>query len=507
VSESIAHLSGGRLRGQRVDGVEVFRGVPYARPPVGPLRFRPPVECEPWDGVRDATEVGAIAAQFSTPLEVIQGRMDLPQSEDCLTLNIWTPACDDGRRPVLVWIHGGGYLNGTGAAEWFDGTSFAANHDVVVVTINYRLNVFGYLHLAELAPNEDGSGNCGLLDQIAALRWVCDNIAAFGGDPGQVTVAGESAGAFSVGVILGTPGAAGLFHRAILQSGAAVHVVSAESATAVATEILGELGLKPDEGGIAELRQLPTDQILGAYGAVAFRHPPDTAIEDATLTFAPVVDGFVLPVAPMTAIQDGLSAGVAIMIGTDRDEMEIMRLLDESFYAFDNDELARRCTNLFGDLATRALSLYQTASTGNVWTAVDTDRTFVIPAIELAEAHTAAGGAAWMYLFTWTTTAFAGQLGAVHTLEIPFVFNTLDSGAGPEFTGGPPDRARPLARRLHRTWAEFIRHGDPNNDDIPPWPLYEPQRRATMILDDDCTVADDPPRDRRLLWQERALLR
>ncbi len=506
-SQSVVHLCAGRVQGLRSEGVEVFRGVPYARPPVGPLRFRPPLPCEPWTGVREAVTAGPIAPQLATPLETMQGRMDLPQSEDCLTLNVWTPSADGGRRPVMVWIHGGGYMNGTGAAEWFDGTSFAANHDVVLVTINYRLNVFGYLHLAGLAANEAGSGNCGLLDQLAALRWVGDNIAAFGGDPGNVTVFGESAGAFSVGIILGTPGAAGLLHRAILQSGAAVHVISAERATAVASEVITELGLSPDERGIAGLRQLATDQILAAFGAVALRHPPDTGSEDVALIIAPVVDGFVLPVEPMTAIRQGASADIPVMIGTDLNEMEIMRLLDESFYDLDDNEVERRCTKLFGELAPKALALYRGPTrgmTGNVWTAVDTDRTFLIPAIELVEARAARGGASWMYLFTWTTTGLGGRMGAVHTLEIPFVFNTLDRGAAPEMTGGPPDAARPLAERLHRTWAHFARYGDPNHDGLPHWPVYEPERRATMIFDVECVVEDDAQRDQRLLWQERA---
>jgi para-nitrobenzyl esterase len=253
----VVRLRAGRIVGVRVEGACVFRGVPYAQPPVGPRRFRPPVECEPWDGVRDARDFGPIAHQFPTDLEEMQGRMDLAQSEDCLTLNIWTPEPDGERRPVMVWIHGGAYLNGTGAAEWFDGTSFATRHNVVLVTINYRLAVFGYLHLAGLSPQEVGSGNSGLLDQIAALRWVADNIASFGGDPGNVTVFGESAGAMSVGVILGTPQAAGLFHRAILQSGAASSVTTADDATAVTVAVMTALGLTPEQKGVTRLRELP----------------------------------------------------------------------------------------------------------------------------------------------------------------------------------------------------------------------------------------------------------
>jgi para-nitrobenzyl esterase len=500
---SVVSLRAGQIEGVRVDGVSVFRGVPYAQPPVGPLRFRPPVASAPWEGVREARNVGAIAHQFPTGLEEMQGRLDLPQSEDCLTLNIWTPAPDRASRPVMVWIHGGAYLNGTGAAEWFDGTSFATRHDVVLVTINYRLAVFGYLHLAGLSPDEVGSGNCGLLDQIAALQWVADNIASFGGDPANVTVFGESAGAMSVGVLLGTPTAVGLFHRAILQSGAASNVTTAEDATAVAVAVLAALGLRPDVEGVTQLRARPASDIMAAYGAVAVSHAPDMAAARVVPTFAPVVDGIVLPQEPLRAIREGASSSVPIIIGTNRDEMEIMRLLDDSIYAFGEEEIARRAVNLFGDLSGEALALYRgpgRGTTENVWTAVDTDRTFLLPAIALAEAHVAAGGATWLYFFTWTTTAFGGRMGAVHTLEIPFVFNNFALGASPELTGGPPAHAHHLAERMHRTWAQFARHGDPSHDGIPLWAQYEPEKRATMVFDTECAVVRDPQRARRLLW-------
>jgi para-nitrobenzyl esterase len=500
---AVVQLGAGQIEGVRVDGVSVFRGVPYAQPPVGPLRFRPPQECAPWEGVRDARNVGPIAHQFPTDLEEMQGRLDLPQSEDCLTLNIWTPAPDGAHRPVMVWIHGGAYLNGTGAAEWFDGTSFATRHDVVLVTINYRLAVFGYLHLADLSPDEVGSGNCGLLDQIAALQWVADNIASFGGDPDNVTVFGESAGAMSVGVLLGTPEAAGLFHRSILQSGAASNVTTAEDATAVAVDVLATLGLSPDVEGVTRLRELPASDIMAAYGAVAVSHAPDMAAARVVPTFAPVVDGVVLPQEPLRAIREGASSSVPVMIGTNRDEMEIMRLLDKSIYDFGDEEIERRAVNLFGDLSGEALALYRgpgRGTTENVWTAVDTDRTFLMPAIALAEAHVAAGGATWLYFFTWTTTAFGGRMGAVHTLEIPFVFNNFALGASPELTGGPPAHAHDLGERMHRTWAQFARHGDPTHDGLPAWAPYEPEQRATMIFDSECAVVSDPQRDRRVLW-------
>ena len=409
-----------------------------------------------------ATRFGSIAHQLPTDLELMQGRFDLPQSEDCLTLNIWTPDPEGDGCPVMFWIHGGAYLNGSGAAQWFDGTSFATNHRIVVVTVNYRLNALGYLHLADFSPHEDGSGNCGLLDQIAALEWVRDNIAAFGGDPGNVTVFGESAGAMSTGVILGTPKAEGLFHRAILQSGAAANVTSRADASVVAGQLLSEVDLTPDEHGIAGLRDLPASAIMAAFGSVAMHHPPDMAAERIVPMFAPVVDGVVLPREPMASIRSGLSADVPVIIGTNRDEMEILRLLDKSIYDFGDDEVTRRFRSFFGPLADQALAMYEGPARGtteNLWTAVDTDRMFLMPAVELAEARSASGAATWLYLFTWPTSSFGGRMGAVHTLEIPFVFNTLDLGAAPELTGGPPDAARPLAQHMHQVWAQFAEPG------------------------------------------------
>jgi len=255
------------------------------------------------------------------------------------------------------------------------------------------------------------------------------------------------------------------------------------------------------------LRQLPTDRILAVSGVVAQRRFADAAPDELAMLFAPVVDRVVLPQEPMTAIREGAAADVAVMIGTDLDEMEVMRLQDDSFYGFGEDEMIRRFTKIFGARVDEALGLYRGlpgAATKNLWTAVDTDRIFLAPAIALAEARWEGGGPTWFYLFTWATTAFGGGLGALHTLEIPFVFNTLDRRPSAELTGGPPDNARLLAERMHRTWAEFARNGDPNNSAIPSWPVYESKRRATMIFDNDCAVEDDAQRDRRLLWQNLA---
>ncbi|MGE3327693.1 MAG: carboxylesterase/lipase family protein, partial [Acidimicrobiia bacterium] len=323
--DRVVTVSSGSLRGERFDGGLVLRGIPYASPPVGPRRFRPPEPAEAWSGVRDATAYGDIARQMATPLEALNGNDLRAQSEDCLSLNVWTPACDGGRRPVMVWIHGGAFLTGSGATPTFDGSSFAREHDIVVLTINYRLNVFGFLHLGGIDPSEVGSGNCGLLDQIAALEWVKENISRLGGDPANVTLFGESAGAMSVGILLATPAARGLFRKAILQSGAASSTVDLETAQHAAEQLLARLGLSTDADPIASLRALPADDVLAAYVDTVRHLSASIPPERAGFLFAPVVDGAVLPVDPLTALRQGASSDVAVMIGTNADEMEVMR--------------------------------------------------------------------------------------------------------------------------------------------------------------------------------------
>src|SRR5437588_9381775 len=253
---TIVETTTGAVEGRLKDGIFDFRGIPYAAPPVGGLPSRPPQPAEPWTGVRDATRFGPTAPQNIGAMERMFGAPPQPMDEDCLTLNVWTPACDDGKRPVMVWIHGGAFLFGTGATPWYDGRSFARD-DVVLVTINYRLGAFGFLHV-------DGQGNNGILDQVSALEWVRDNIAAFGGDPGNVTAFGESAGAMSVGTLLGLPAAKGLFVKAIPESGAAHHGKAVEEATRVTPEIPAALGLGAGNGAVHRLRALPAAAVLEA---------------------------------------------------------------------------------------------------------------------------------------------------------------------------------------------------------------------------------------------------
>ncbi|TMM15156.1 MAG: carboxylesterase/lipase family protein [Actinobacteria bacterium] len=485
----------GPVVGSTTGPVHVFRGIPYARPPVGELRWRPPEEARPWTSPLDASSFGPIAAQNPSPLEQLFGADRPEQSEACLSLNVWTPGIDDTRRPVLVWIHGGAFVTGSGSTPWYDGTRLAAAGDVVVVTINYRLGALGFLELGELRDERyAASGNCGILDQVAALEWVRDNVSSFGGDPAQVTVFGESAGAMSVGTLLAVPAAHGLFGRAILQSGAASHVAERDKAQRVARDLLAELGLTSDDAG--RLVDVPVDDLLAAQGRVVDRSWPN-------LAFTPVVDGVTVPRPPLEAVTDGASAGIEVLVGTTRDEMRLFGLLDGRLAQIDDAQVEHRAASVFGPSAAKAVEVYRRsrpgAPAGDVWIAVLTDQVFRLPAIRLAEAQSIHQPATYMYLFTWATPILDGRLGSCHALDVPFVFDNLDQPGAGFFTGNGGDR-RELATRMSEAWLAFARQGAPAIASLPTWPAYEVGQRSTMVLDTECAVTDDPAGEERMLW-------
>ena len=499
MSGTVAETMTGLVEGSADAGVVVFRGIPFARPPLGPLRFRPPQPPTPWAGTRDASRPGPIAVQHPSPLETVFSDERPEIGEDCLSLNVWTPAPDDGRRPVMVWIHGGSFLTGSGSTPWYDGSSFARRHDAVVVTINYRLGAFGFLHLADLGGEAcASSGNAGLLDQVAALEWVRDNIAAFGGDPEAVTVFGESAGAMSIGCLLGLPAAAGLFRRAILQSGAASNAQGRDQATAAARDLLAELGLGSAPADLAQLQDVPAEALLAAQATLAQR------VGAAGLAFLPVVDGTTLTRPPLDSVAAGSAERVDLLTGTNLDEMRLFTMLDPNLIVDDDAVLAARCDELWAGDGQAALAAYRTgrpaAPPGEVWTAILSDRFFRIPAVRLAERHRRAGASTYVYLFTWATPSFGGALGSCHDLEIPFVFNRLDDPAVAAFTGPPTPEARRLALAIHDAWAAFARTGDPSHPGLPPWPGYDEEERWTMVLAEQPHVEQDPAGHERVVW-------
>lgn len=493
---AIVDTRSGKVQGLERDGIQVFRGIPYAAPPVGTRRWKAPQREEPWDDVRDATRFSAMAAQGEFMLDQMFGAAERAKSEDCLYLNVWTPGLDDKRRPVMVWIHGGAFMFGEGATPWYDGTRFATRGDVVVVTINYRLGSFGFLHLADLFGDDvAGSGNVGLLDQVAALEWVRDCIEEFGGDPGRITIFGESAGAGSVATLLGMPAAHGLFHAAIPQSGAASWFATRERATEVATVIIGALGVQP--GDLDALYAKTTDGIITAQAAAGLE-------TDATgLPFQPVVDGTVLPRPPLDAIADGSAAGVRLLVGTNNDEMTLFGLADPALTSLDEAAIRRRIHPYWGesgvdDFLDTYRRVHPGASLPDLWIAIATDALFRVPAIRLAERQLP-HAPVWSYLFTWASPVFGGVLKSTHALEIPFVFDNLDAAGIELFTGTGEERAG-IARRMHDAWIAFARDGAPGHDAIPEWPQYDTERRATMRIDATWELLDDPGSQARHLW-------
>ncbi|MBA3541195.1 MAG: carboxylesterase/lipase family protein [Deltaproteobacteria bacterium] len=487
----VVETRSGTVRGIERDGVAVWRGIPYAEPPLGPLRFLPPRPPLAWTGERDATRFGAVAMQSRDPRIAIMSGIGekIAMSEDCLVLNVFAPFthADGPKRPVLVWIHGGAFVMGSGSTPLYHGTSFA-QHDVVVMTLNYRLGLFGFLYLGDQSPAHR-EGNVGLLDQVAALRWVQHNIAGFGGDPDRVTVMGESAGAVSVATLLAMPAAAGLFHAAILQSGAAgLLTPTCAQATALTHTILDDLGTRD----LDVLATLPAEQLLDAqHRASALR---------GIAAFAPYVDGFTLPRAPIEAVRDGAAIKVPLLLGSNRDEWTL-------FEVFMGDASTQVVKSLLraqlGEDVDRIHAGYvqadEATSSARAWVDVIGDAAFRIPMIHLAEAQ-AGHAAVWMYRFDWASSGGGGRLGATHALELPFVWNRLELPASQFLLGGELDRARPLAAQMHATWIAFVTRGQPDGGGLPAWPAYDSTRRATMLLDETSRVVDDPGGVLRALW-------
>ena len=436
----IVETAAGRVRGVREGSLTAFRGIPYACAD----RFAAPGPVRPWPGVRDASTPGPAAPQPASRLERVMGRFEMPQSEEeCLTLNVWAPPGD--ARPVLVFLHGGGFTSGSGGLDWYSGTELAAQGDLVVVTLNYRLGVLGFLRLPGVSD-----GNLGLLDQLAALHWVRDNIAAFGGDPGNVTVAGQSAGAQSILALLSGGRARGLFRRAILQStpGGMLPAPPADAERTGAL-LLDELGIDP--ASTDRLATVPVADLLVAQGAVARR----TAVPlSAVPPFQLVADGDLVAADPVAEVGARAADGVALMMGTTRDEAAAFYALDDRVAALGPDELARIAARWFGDPG-RAAPQGRTAA--RVAIDLATDQLFREPMLRLARALTGNGAAPWLYRFDWHPPR--GPFGACHCIELPFVLGTAESWRdAPMLDGDPPAG---LVRKVRRSWGGFVHRGDP----------------------------------------------
>ncbi len=488
----VVQLKDGAVRGQVESGVAAFLGIPYAAPPFGANRMRPPQAVPAWDGERDATAYGPTVPKGDYPprYRLLFPEVAIP-GQDCLNLNVWTPDPNAAGLPVLVWIHGGSFTNGSGSIGEYSGAAFARD-GVVGVTINYRLAAEGFLFLG------DGIANLGLLDQLAALRWVQGNISAFGGDPARVTVAGESAGAMSVSTLLSMPLAEGLFAQAIAQSGAAAHTLAPDVAGQVGGYLAEALGVPADRESI---KAVPLARLVRAASdlVVEVQTNPDRAkwghLARSLLPFAPTVDGAVLPAAPLTAIAAGQGGDVPLLIGTNRDEARLFLVAADTIGAIDEPTLGAVAA-AYG-LSSGDLAVYRASrpdgSPGDILAAVVSDWFYRIPSIRIAEARAASGtGKTWSYRFDYPEPRDNHRLGACHGVEIPFVFDTITLAETRPRLGDTPSQA--VADVTHRAWVDFITSGNPG------WAAYDSATRTTGLITDRINVVDDPAGDERVRW-------
>ena len=502
-----AATTNGAVRGASSGGVVVFRGVPYGASTGGANRFRPPQPVARWTGVRDALTFGATCSQPSSlgatapSVEPFIGSL-LPDpndefGENCLSVNVYTPGADDGCRPVMVWFHGGGQTIGSGNLTPYNGSNLAHIGNVVVVTVNHRLGALAYLSLAGVPGGDDyaSSGNAGLLDMVASLQWVRDNIRAFGGDPGNVTIFGESGGGSKVSVLLGTPAAAGLFHRAIIQSGPTLEAELPDDAARTTAAIMAHLGVST----VNELLASPVDALVAAQLSVLGSALGGTFGSGHRL--GPVIDGAVLPAHPFEPTAAAPAAQVPLMIGTCRDEMT-MFLLDAPAIVDATHDTGEQIAQALSKGVTGLYGVYRARRPGQlpgqILIAIATEA-FRLGSITLAERKVAGGTApVWMYRCDVTSPASGGAFGATHSIDLPLVFGDLPH---PLLDGHP--RATDISASMMATWVQFARHGDPNNASIPPWRPYTHDDRATLLFDTECTVVIDPDGDERRAWGGR----
>jgi para-nitrobenzyl esterase len=491
-SGPMVETTNGKIRGVVIDKVNAFKGIPYGASTAGPGRFMPPVKPQPWSDIKETTQFGHRSPQQPGQLEIPEVGATSgqgPMGEDCLVLNVWSNGLKGGRkRPVMVWLHGGGFASGSGDYTMYDGANLARKRDVVVVTVNHRLNVFGYLYLAEIGGEKFAdAANAGHRDIVLALEWVRDNVGNFGGDPGNVTIFGQSGGGGKVATLMAMPSAKGLFHRAICQSGASIKGISRADATKTAEGILAKLNLKPSQ--IDQLQNLPFEQLSAAIkGASGFR-------------LGPVVEGKTLPHDPFDPAAPEESATVPLLIGNVEEEVNFFpnTPLDPINDA-DLHNRVKQATRADDAIVDRLIATYKKGrpnkSNVEIYQIIASDATFSGAVRTEADRKAAQGKApVYKYYFTWQSPVRDGKLRSFHTLEIPFVMENVDEAKS--MTGSGQDR-HPLSDKMSAAWAAFARTGNPNTKALPRWPAFTTDQRATMIFDNECKLVNDPFKEERL---------
>ena len=485
----IVETTSGKLRSVVRNGIHTFRGIPFAKPPVGDLRWRAPEDPEPWAGILEAADFGSCAMQSTIPGDVgeLIGLATHDISEDCLYLNVWTPAIDGSKRPVLVWIHGGGNTAGAGSQPRINGEHLARTGDVVVVTCNYRLGVFGFLHSPELGA----SGNEALLDQVKALRWVRSEIANFGGDPENVTVFGQSAGGFDIAQLMAMPAAEGCFDKALPMSGSLRTPTPADRAHESASSLASKFG------GFDRMRSVSAEDLLKAQ--IEFR---------AELANGPVLDGQVIDQDTAKSLSDGrFTKNLPLMIGICRDESTLFTMFDPRNRDLSEEQLLQIMRSRFDDQSEEVLEAYkdERATAGlpiqpvDILAARSTDEMFRMPAIQTAECHLQHSSNVWMYRFDHESPAHDGMLQACHSLDIPFVYGTYEIPSMQRFCGSGPHIGR-ISAAVMECYLSFARCGDPNNELIPDWPTYTTASRSTILFNTEMSIADAPLDGVRKYW-------
>ena len=516
-NDAIAKTIYGRVRGAHRDGVIVFKGLPYAGSPAGENRFKPAPKLSPWTGIRDALVYGPQAIQPADPAWPKEWTPAV-SDEDCLFLNVWTQSIGKGRkRPVMFYSHGGGFATGNGGADvppqdtMHDGAALARDYDVVVVTHNHRLGLMGYLYLGHLLGEEyAASGSAGMSDIAAALQWVRDNIGEFGGDPDRVMIWGESGGGAKTSTLTALPRARGMFHRASIESGSTLRLRTRESAIETTGAVLDALGLTGKQA--RDLLKIPAEKLCAVQREIPGRKPASSASVTSALAeglgFSPVVDGHFIPAHPYNPVAPVISANVPLLVGTNKDETIFMFRSTPEVFSMDEAGLRRKLEATYKERTERILDVYHRtrpgASPADLYVAITTAQWMGMSAIAMAERKAALKAApVYMYVFAYETDGpvapgVSYRMKAAHAMEIPYKFNN----AGRDETESNRAEKRRASRNMSRAWAAFAATGNPSHDEIPPWPAYTLQTRATMFLDAECRVVNDPYGQERLLWKE-----